>query len=101
MKPSGPMAEARMTVEVVYAPAGGTPFRRWVALPVGATVAEAVRASGLGEAFAGFEPDPAHLGVFSRKVGPEYVLKDGDRLEIYRPLTLDPKEARRRRAQEG
>jgi putative ubiquitin-RnfH superfamily antitoxin RatB of RatAB toxin-antitoxin module len=40
------------------------------------------------------------LGVFSRKKPLEYVLKEGDRIEIYRPLLADPKEIRRKRAAE-
>jgi putative ubiquitin-RnfH superfamily antitoxin RatB of RatAB toxin-antitoxin module len=41
--------------------------------------------------------DPSRLGVFSRRVSPDDTLRDGDRVEIYRPLTIDPKDARRRR----
>ncbi|TBR39280.1 MULTISPECIES: RnfH family protein [Dyella] len=95
------MAEPSIAIEVVYAPAYGTVFRRMLNLAKGATVAAALEASGVAEAVPGFVADPAQLGVFSRKVGLEYVLRDGDRLEIYRPLTLDPKEARRRRAQDS
>jgi uncharacterized protein len=64
-------------------------------LPHGASVADALRASGLGgEA----EPAPS-VGVWGvlRELG--HRLRDGDRVEIYRPLTVDPMEARRRRAQ--
>jgi putative ubiquitin-RnfH superfamily antitoxin RatB of RatAB toxin-antitoxin module len=42
--------------------------------------------------------DPSRLGIFSRRVTADDLLHDGDRVEIYRPLTLDPKDARRRRA---
>ncbi|QNK00938.1 RnfH family protein [Dyella telluris] len=90
----------RMTVEVVYA----TPAQRWlreVSLPVGSTVAEAIEASGLAREVPGLVVDPARLGVFSRKVTPDQLVGEGDRVEIYRPLMLDPKEARRRRAHEG
>ncbi len=93
------MAE-RLVVEVAYAEAG----RQWVLpveLPAGATVMQAIEASGLIGQVPGLEVDPARLGVFSRKVAPDHVLEAGDRVEIYRPLTLDPKEARRRRAQGG
>jgi uncharacterized protein len=93
------MAE-QVTVEVVYA----EPSRRWlrqVTLPAGSTVARAIEASGLVSEVPGLLVDPARLGIFSRKVTPEHVLGEGDRVEIYRPLTLDPKEARRRRAHEG
>jgi putative ubiquitin-RnfH superfamily antitoxin RatB of RatAB toxin-antitoxin module len=93
------MAE-RIAVEVAYAEAG----RQWVLpveLPAGATVMQAIEASGLAARVPGLTIDPARLGVFSRKVAPDRVLEDGDRVEVYRPLTLDPKEARRRRAQGG
>ena len=44
--------------------------------------------------------DPAAIGIFGRKAPPEQVLREGDRVEIYRPLIADPKEARRRRAEQ-
>lgn len=90
----------RVTVEVVYA----APAQRWlrqVSLPAGSTVADAIEASGLARDVPGLVVDPARLGIFSRKVTPDQVVGEGDRVEIYRPLTLDPKEARRRRAHEG
>lgn len=90
----------QVTVEVVYA----EPAHRWlrrVSLPAGSTVMQAIEASGLQQEVAGLVVDPARLGVFSRKAAPNQVLNEGDRVEIYRPLTLDPKEARRRRAHEG
>ena len=93
------MAE-QVTVEVVFA----EPSQRWlrkVTLPSGSTVAQAIDASGVARDIPGLVVDPARLGIFSRKVGPEHVLGEGDRVEIYRPLTIDPKEARRRRAHEG
>lgn len=93
------MAE-QVTVEVVFA----EPSRRWlrkVTLPAGSTVAQAIEASGIAREMSGLVVDPARLGIFSRKVTPDHVLGEGDRVEIYRPLTLDPKEARRRRAHEG
>lgn len=86
-----------INVEVVYA----TPERQEVvALEVaeGATVAQAIEASGLCGRFDEFEVDPSRLGIFSRKVEPGHVLRDGDRVEVYRPLVIDPKEARRQRA---
>ena len=93
------MAE-QVTVEVVFA----EPSRCWlrkVTLPSGSTVAQAIDASGLARDVPGLVVDPARLGIFSHQVGPEHVLGEGDRVEIYRPLTIDPKEARRRRAHEG
>jgi len=93
------MAE-QITVNVVYAEAERQ-FVRRLTLPAGSTVMQAIEASGIAEAMAGLVIDPARLGIFSRKAAPDQVLGEGDRVEIYRPLTLDPKEARRRRAREG
>lgn len=45
-------------------------------------------------------PD-ATIGVWGRRVAVSYVLRDGDRVEIYRPLPADPKESRRHRARAG
>lgn len=64
----------------------------------GATVAEAVRASGLAQRFGGVGENTKYA-VFSRIVEPSYVLRDGDRVEILRPLLVDPKDNRRKVAQ--
>jgi len=86
---------AAIRVEVVYAlPHGADSVE--LRLPPGATAADAVRASGLVERHPGMNAQA--IGVFGRRVRPETRLADGDRVEIYRPLVLDPKEARRRRA---
>ncbi len=69
-----------------------------VELPAGATVGQAIEASGIVECIPGGIVDPASLGVFSRRVESGHLLEHGDRVEIYRQLTLDPKEARRKRA---
>jgi len=91
------MAERRIAVEVVFAEEARL-WRRHLDLPAGCTAAQAVeaarRAGGLPEGL----PEPLRLGVFSRSVAPDHPLRDGDRLEIYRPLGLDPMAARRRRA---
>lgn len=60
-------------------------------LPEGATVQDALKKSGV--AF-----DPRNVGIFGERVSPDARLADGDRVEVYRPLEIDPKEARRRRA---
>lgn len=65
---------------------------RELALPGGATVADALHASGL------MPRVQAQVGVFGRPAALSTPLRDGDRVEIYRPLRIDPKEARRRRA---
>jgi putative ubiquitin-RnfH superfamily antitoxin RatB of RatAB toxin-antitoxin module len=79
-----------LRIEVAYA----LPERASVVelrLPDGATVRDAVLASGL-------QVDLGRLGIFGKAVRPETRLTDGDRVEVYRPLLIDPKEARRRRA---
>jgi len=93
-----PAADAR--IEVVFA----RPERqRIVELPLGEgmTARQAVEASGLVAEFPEIAGCPLVLGVFGRRVEPEHVLADGDRVEIYRPLPDDPKERRRRRAAVG
>ncbi|NUO72829.1 MAG: RnfH family protein [Frateuria sp.] len=86
---------AEIAVEVVLALPERVLLRR-VVLMAGATVAQAVAAAGFGDD--GVQVDPQRLGIFGRRVAPDHILHDGDRVEIYRPLTLDPKDARRRRA---
>lgn len=66
-------------------------------LPVDATVATAIQASGVAIA-TGIDVEACDAGVWSRRVSREHVLRDGDRVELYRPLVADPKEARRVRA---
>jgi uncharacterized protein len=86
---------ADVMVEVVLALPGRTLHKR-LRLQAGATVADAIAAADLGSD--GQWVDPQRLGIFGRRATPTQVLRDGDRVEIYRPLVLDPKEARRRRA---
>lgn len=86
-----------MRVSVVHAESG-LAFSASVDLPAGATVADAIARSGIRTLRPDIVIDAARLGVFSRKATPDTVLHDGDRVEIYRPLKVDPKEARRQRA---
>jgi len=87
-------------VEVVCA----LPERQWcitVDLEVGATVADALAASGLAQEPG--VPDLAHcaVGVWGEVAERGRQLRDGDRVEVYRPLVTDPREARRRAAEAG
>lgn len=91
------MAEHTVTVEVVYAGAVEQIMRR-VELAAGCTVMQAIDASGITEMFPGGVLGPHQLGIFARKVSPDQQVHNGDRVEIYRPLLIDPMEARRRRA---
>lgn len=86
-----------MRIEIVYA----LPRRCWsesLELPHGATVADALALTRLREAVPGLVVNPALLAVHGQAATPQRVLADGDRLEILRPLTCDPREVRRRRA---
>ena len=67
-------------------------------VPRGTTAQGAVALSGIEEQFPGLATAGADLGVFGKAVEPERKLEAGDRVEIYRPLLADPKEARKQRA---
>lgn len=67
-------------------------------VPAGTSAGEAVRRSGLGQRFPGIDEHGNDLGVFGERVSPCAPLVEGDRVEIYRPLAIDPKQARRLRA---
>jgi uncharacterized protein len=88
--------KARLNVEVVYA----LPERQvLLSLEVepGTTVDEAVAQSGIRHHVPGLDTTASQLGIFGKRVNGSAVLKDGDRIEIYRPLNADPKDSRRRR----
>lgn len=88
---------ARIRVEVAWAEPGRA-FLHEVELPAGATVADAIAASGV-EAACGIDAGACDTGIWSRRAPRDARVRDGDRVELYRPLRIDPKEARRRRAQ--
>lgn len=94
------MAENAMWVEVLYADANQQILRR-AEVPVGATVQQAIDVSGIVELIPKDVYDEARLGIFSQRVPAHQVLRDGDRVEIYRPLALDPMDARRQRARKS
>lgn len=71
-------------------------------MPAGSTAQQAVEASGLLQRHPEIDLAGANkLGVFARLVRADTLLRDKDRVEIYRPLASDPKEVRRKRAEEG
>ena len=91
-------ADDRICVEVVYA----LPYEQAViavTLSPGATVDDAIEVSGLLERFSGARGLPS--GIHGRIVAGDTRLQDGDRVEIYRPLTADAKQARRGRARKA
>jgi uncharacterized protein len=89
------MAE-RIVVEIAYAQPQRQILKR-VEVSFGSTAIDAVEASGIADEL---QLDRANLqlGIFGRPISAQTILHDADRVEIYRPLKIDPKEARRRRA---
>lgn len=88
---------AEIDVEVVYA----LPQRQWVLklrVAEGATVAQAIDQSGIAWRVPQVQLEGASFGVFGELRAADAVLRDGDRVEIYRPLLADPKDVRRERA---
>lgn len=89
-----------IAVEVVYA----LPQRQeliHLKLPAGSTVQQAVEASGLMRKYPEIDLAKNKLGVFGKLSKLDTQLRDRDRVEIYRPLIADPKEVRKKRADEG
>ena len=87
-------ADGLLTVEVILA----LPDRqvlKVLSVQPGTTVAEAVQQADLQAQFPEIDIANAPLGIWSKQVPPEQLLKAGDRIEIYRPLPMDPREARR------
>jgi uncharacterized protein len=87
-------------VEVVFA-APETQAVVALTLEPGATVHDAIIRSGLLQKFPGIDLVRQRVGIFGRTVSLDTNVKDGDRVEIYRPLTRDPKQARRELAKAG
>jgi putative ubiquitin-RnfH superfamily antitoxin RatB of RatAB toxin-antitoxin module len=89
-----------ITVEVIYALPDQQPLLR-VQLAEGASVKDAIHESGVLEAFPEIDLTRNKVGIFSKLVKLDEPVRDKDRVEIYRPLIADPKEVRRKRAEEG
>jgi hypothetical protein len=84
-------------VEVVYALPGREDAVS-LKVPAGATALDALRASGLLERHPEIDLARQTIGIYGKLVSAQSPLRDGDRVEVYRPLVVEPKEARRRRA---
>jgi uncharacterized protein len=89
------MKAPEVMVDVVFARPGRQILRR-VRLPAGSTVEDALAASGLAEELG--NPSPGPVGIYGKAVSARTIVRDGDRVEIYRPLRADPKDLRRLRA---
>lgn len=87
-------------IEVAYA----LPERQEVVpltLPAGSTLLQAIEASGLAAKYPEIDLAKGKFGIYSKLAKPDTILRDRDRVEIYRPLIADPKEVRKQRAAEG
>jgi uncharacterized protein len=96
-----PLSDAPLLeIEIAYA----EPQRAIVKslrLPAGACVADALKLAAVDPDFAAVDLANSAFGIFGKLAGADQPLRQGDRIEIYRPLLADPKEARRARAQQA
>ena len=90
-------SDTGLQVTVVYSPAARQLHEFQLVLPLDSTAWGAVVSSGVAQLFPNLNLTTAVLGIWGRKCAPDYVLRNLDRVEIYRPLTVDPKVARRER----
>lgn len=87
----------RFIVRVCYATAANEVWRE-VEVGQGTTIEQAIRSSGMLEAVPGIDLATQPVGIYAKKKPLDTVLREHDRIEIYRPLVADPKETRRLRA---
>ncbi len=86
-----------MQVEIVLALPDRQVLER-VQVDEGATVADVIRRGRVRQAFPGIDVDRLQAGIWGRPVDRDHAVREGDRVELYRPLEIDPKEARRLKA---
>jgi uncharacterized protein len=97
MVPAEAKVAGSLHVQVAYAAGPHAVELIELDLPVGATVRDALVASGLAARIAAADFAALKPGIWGRLKPVQTLLRDGDRIELYRPLTVDPKEARRLR----
>jgi len=91
-------------IEVIYAMPNALPNKIWrkvMQIKRGTSPLEAIEQSGLLEDCSELVDKELSFGIFSKRVDDSYLLAQGDRLEVYRKLTADPKEVRREMAKAG
>ena len=98
--PADPGGLDVLAISVAYSPRAGEVDLCELALPAGSCVADALRASGLAQRHPTLNLAEAALGIWGALASADQLLRDRDRVEVYRPLLVDPKEARRRRQQQ-
>ena len=87
-------------VQVIYAEPNNV-WSKKLSVSRGATPVDLINESGFLDAFPQFSLEELHYGIYSQRVDQYYLMKDADRLEIYRPLKADPKTVRRELAKSG
>jgi len=87
----------RLRVSVAYSPRAGEVDEVVLDVPAGATLGDAIRESGMAQRHPGLDLSRAKSGIWGRVQPEDTALRERDRVEIYRPLQVDPKEARRLR----
>lgn len=87
----------RLNVVVAYSSAAGQVDVCELSMPAGATVLQALQTSGLLLRYPGIDLGSQKMGIWGKLHAPTDELREGDRVELYRPLQVDPKEARRQR----
>ena len=85
---------APLNITVVYAHRDGSWFNADCTLDAGATLADAIRASGILALYPDWQLAQLHVGIFGYRQSLEAILHENDRVEIYRPLLIDPKDRR-------
>jgi len=94
------MSDSKIKIEVVYA-LPHEQFLLKLEVPPKTTIAEAVKLSGLTEKFPEIDLEKGKFGLYGKLSKTDVILREKDRVEIYRPLIADPKEVRKKRAEEG
>jgi putative ubiquitin-RnfH superfamily antitoxin RatB of RatAB toxin-antitoxin module len=97
MADTEPTEQIALNVQVCYALPDQS-FVKSLQLAPGTSIAQAIEASGVLKRFPQIDLTQQRVGVFGKLKTPDTLLREGDRVEIYRPLQADPKETRRRRA---
>ncbi len=95
-----------MTADIIVEVAYARPDRQKIislVVPEGTTLLQAAEKSGICDDFPEINLQDAKMGIFGKMVvnPAEHILNSGERVEIYRPLTIDPKEMRKRRAEKS
>lgn len=91
--------QTQIRISVAYIE-GGEHFWREFTLPMGTNALEAIHQSGLQQRFPAADPEKLKIGIFGKPIKPDRELEDGDRVELYRPITADPDSLPRRDREE-